>query len=141
VILTQNAQVSQNHIIMKTIRFFRFVLALSLLPATLGAQSRTNDKNHNEPVNYYAEFADLMHSEAAAKSAFVTSPSVNSFDAFVYYRKVMKGKAEDFIADYEAMAVSTFNHFQRGVRQSGSRLQDIHKLACQKTVVAPSPAQ
>lgn len=126
---------------MKTINFFRLVLAFGLLPATLGAQSSASDKDHNEPANYSAEFAELMHSETAAKSALVTSPSVNSFEAFVYYRKVMKGRAENFIADYEAMAVSTFNHFRCGIRQSGSQPQGLHNRACQKAVVAASPVQ
>jgi hypothetical protein len=126
---------------MKTISFFRLALALCLLPATLAAQSRARDKDHNEPINYYAEFAELMHSEAAAKSALVTSPSVNSFDAFVYYRKVMKGSAEDFIADYEAMAVSTLNYFRCRICQSTGRPQGLHKLDCQKTEVAGSPVQ
>lgn len=126
---------------MKTIRFFRFVLALGLLPATLGAQSSAGDKDHNEPANYSAEFAELMHSEAATRSALVSSPSVNSFQAFVHYRKVLKGRAENFIADYEAMAVSTFKHFLRSVRQSGSQPQGLHNLACQKAVVADSRVQ
>lgn len=126
---------------MKTIRFFRLVLALGLLPATLGAQSSASDKNHKATANYYAEFAELMHSEAAAKSALVTSPSVNSFEAFVYYREVMKGRAEDFIADYEAMAASILNHVQCRVRQLGGQPQGLPSLACQKAVVAISTVQ
>ncbi len=126
---------------MKTISFFRLVLALSLFPATLSAQSSARDKDHNEAANYYAEFVELMHSEAAARSALVTSPSVNSFQAFVHYRKVMKGRAEDFIADYEAMAVSTFNHFRRGLRQPDGRAQGLHNPACQKAVAAGSQVQ
>lgn len=123
---------------MKTISFFRFVLAISLLPATLGAQSRASDKNHKATANYSAEFAELMHSEAAARSALVTSPSVNSFQAFVHYRKVMKGRAEDFIADYEAIAVSTFNYVRGIVRQSGGQRRSLNNPACQKAVVAGS---
>ncbi len=124
---------------MKTISFFRLVLAFSLLPAILGAQSSARD--HNEPANYSAEFAELMHSEAAARSALVTSPSVNSFQAFVHYRKVMKGRAEDFIADYEAMAVSTFNYVRGIVRSSGGQRRSLNNPACQKAVVAGSQMQ
>lgn len=124
---------------MKTISFFRLVLAFSLLPATLGAQSSA--RGHNEPANYSAEFAELMHSEAAAKSALVTSPSVNTFQAFVHYRKVMQGRAEDFIADYEAMAVSTFNYVRGIVRSSGSQRRSLNNPACQKAVVAGSQMQ
>ncbi len=124
---------------MKTIRFFRFVLALGLLPATLGAQSSA--RGHNEPANYSAEFADLMHSEAAARSALMTSPSVNSFQAFVHYRKVMKGRAEDFITDYEAMAASTFHYIRGIVRLSGGQRQSLNNPACQKAVVAGSQMQ
>ncbi len=126
---------------MKTISFFRLVLALGLLPATLGAQSSVSNKNHKATANYYAEFAELMHSETAAKSALVTSPSVNSFDAFVYYREVMKGRAGDFIADYEAMAASILNYVQCRVRQLGGQPQGLPNPACKKAVVASSTVQ
>mgnify|MGYP001037844973 CR=1 FL=1 len=84
---------------MKSITFFLAVLALGLIPATLGAQTTAT-----EPVNYYAEYADLMHGEMAAKAAPVTGAHTSRFPAFVHYREVMKGKAEDFPAYYEKIA-------------------------------------
>ena len=132
-ILTQNQQVLQNHIIMKTLLFFRFILAISLLPATLGAQSRASSKSHKATANYYAEFAELMHGAAATKPNLLTSsPSVNSFEAFVHYRKVLKGKAEDFLPYYEAQIASIRARCQCHVRQADDQLQGLQKLACQK---------
>ena len=86
---------------MKSITFLLAALAIGLLPATLGAQSTTSKKVHDEPVNYYAEFAELMHGEMDAKAAPVATSHTNRFPAFVHYREVMQGKAEDFPAYYE----------------------------------------
>jgi hypothetical protein len=47
---------------MKTISILSFVLAAF----NLGAQSAARDVACAEPVNYYAEFADLMHDEMIA---------------------------------------------------------------------------
>ncbi len=85
---------------MKAVTIFLSALAIGLLPATLGAQTATA---HNEPVNYYAEFADLMQREMDAEAAPVATSHTNRFPAFVHYREVMKGKAEDFLTYYEPM--------------------------------------
>lgn len=87
---------------MKTITIIHFVLALGLLPAILGAQTTAN-----EPVNHYAEFADLMHGEVDAKPAPVAASHTNRFPAFVHYREVMQGRAEDFPAYFEKMLASS----------------------------------
>ncbi len=89
---------------MKVITILLSALALGLLPATLGAQATTGEKAHSESVNYYAEFADLMHGEPNAKPAPAATPSANRFSAFVHYREEMKGRAEDFLAYYEKIA-------------------------------------
>jgi hypothetical protein len=86
---------------MKPITFLLIAWAIGLLPATLGAQA-----NSNGPVNYYAEFADLMHGEMDAKVAPVATAHTNRFPAFVHYREVMKDRAEDFLGFYEKMAAA-----------------------------------
>lgn len=86
---------------MKSITILLSALAIGLLPATLGAQTATNDKVQIEPVNYYAEFADLMHGEMDAEPAPVAAPSANRFPVFVHFREVMQGSTEDFLVYYE----------------------------------------
>ena len=83
---------------MKAITILLAALALGLLPATLGAQT-----NASEPINYYAEFADLMHGEMDARPAPDATPHTSRFPAFVHYREVMQGRAEDFPAYFEKM--------------------------------------
>ncbi len=90
---------------MKSITILRFILAIGLLPATLGAQSNTGNITQNEPVNYYAEFADLMHGEMDAKPAPVAAHSTNRFPAFVHYRAVLKGTPQGFFEYYEKIAI------------------------------------
>jgi hypothetical protein len=89
---------------MKSITILLAALTISFLPATLHAQSSFCAGAQNEPVNYYAEFADLMHGEMDAKTAPVAAPSARRFPAFVHYREVTQGKAEDFPAYYEKIA-------------------------------------
>ncbi|PSR12830.1 MAG: hypothetical protein C7N36_10410 [Bacteroidetes bacterium] len=81
---------------MKTIFF-----SIALL---LGIMTNVNAQDIYLPVNYYAEYADLLHTEMAAKAAPVGASHTNRFPAFVHYREVMKGKAEDFLAYYEKIA-------------------------------------
>lgn len=92
---------------MKAITILRLVLAFGLLPITLGAQSIANDNSHNEPVNYYAEYADLMHGEMDAKPGPVAIPYVNRFPDSVHYRTVMNGNTEDFLAYYDTIKVQS----------------------------------
>lgn len=88
---------------MKTTTILRFVLALGLLPAALSAQSTSGDTAPVEPVNYFSEFADLMHEEMEAEPAPVAAPSPNRFPAFIHFREVLKGQPEDFPAYYETL--------------------------------------
>lgn len=87
---------------MKSITFHLAALVLSLIPATLGAQNNTS-----ESVNYYAEFADLMHDEMDATAAPVAASHTNRFPAFVHYREVMKGQPQDFPAAFANMLSAT----------------------------------
>ena len=92
---------------MKTISILLLALVIGLIPNTLDAQSANSDTAYNEPVNYFAEFADLMHEEIEVKSAPSTKPHVNRFPAFVHYRTVMNGEPENFPAYYEKIALLT----------------------------------
>lgn len=89
---------------MKIVALLRLVLVTSFLPAALGAQSPASENQPPEPVNYFAEFADLMHAEMDAQATPVAATHTNRFSAFVHYREVVKGKAEDFPAYYEKIA-------------------------------------
>jgi hypothetical protein len=90
---------SQKHQKMKVAILLRLVLAFGLFPAALGAQSPAS-----ETANYFAEFADLMHAEMDAQATPVAATHTNRFPAFVHFREVVKGKAEDFPAYYEKIA-------------------------------------
>ena len=92
---------------MKTTPIFHLALTLCLIPATFYAQSNATDTLHAAPVNYYAEFADLMHGEMSVKAAPVATPSTEMFPAFVHYREVLKGQAENFPAYFETIAVAS----------------------------------
>lgn len=81
---------------MKTIILLRLVLALSFLPAMLCAQTAVCDEAHSEPVNYYAEFADLMHLEMDAGITSSGTTSGDRFKSYVLYRETTNGLPENF---------------------------------------------
>lgn len=111
---------------MKPITFLLLALAICFTPATLIAQNAPE-----APINYYAEFADLMHGEMDAKPDPVATPHVSKFPAFIHYREVMNGRAEDFLAHYKTI-----------ITQSVPAADAVFaNWACGGTVLKPRPVE
>jgi hypothetical protein len=92
---------------MKTITILQLALALSFLPALLFSQTTVCNEVHSEPVNYYAEFADLMHREADAGIVSAQATSVDRFKTYVLYRETTNGLPEGFSGFSERLEIQS----------------------------------
>ncbi|RMH22155.1 MAG: hypothetical protein D6698_01670, partial [Gammaproteobacteria bacterium] len=101
-----------NHHKMKTITILQLALALSFLPALLFSQTTVCNEVHSEPVNYYAEFADLMHREADAGIVSAQATSVDRFKTYVLYRETTNGLPEGFSGFSERLEMQSVSNVE-----------------------------
>ena len=88
---------------MKTITILQLALALSFLPALLFSQTTVCNEGYSEPVNYYDEFADLMHREMDAGIVLSGTAPRDRFKTYVLYRETTNGLPDDFFGFSEKL--------------------------------------